>query len=488
MDDNYIKARMLSDLEVFTRVIFRSQYHREFEVSDHHREIIAALHRVLDGKCNRLIINMPPRYGKTELVVKMFVAMAFAINPKSKFLHLSYSDLLVKNNSEAIQDALQQPLYQRLFPGAALTSRKPSKTYWKTVSGGEFYAAPTNGQITGFGAGQFDVEELPDFSDFTDTLSELPQTSASQVFSGGIIIDDPVKPEDAMSDLIRDKINNRFETTIRNRVNSRHTPIVIIMQRLHERDLSGYLMEEEPGTWEVLSLPAITSDIDTGEECALWPRKHSLEELHKLRELDPFIFDTQYLQNPKPREGLLYPDGLQVYHSLPTEAGVWKNYTDTADRGKDYLCSICYVETRSGCYVTDILYTQKGMEFTENETARMLTRNRTDKARIESNNGGRGFARNVADRLRESGNLYTRVITFTQSKNKESRIITNSASVYNTVYMPHDWQQRWPQFAKHVLGFRKDGGNMFDDAPDTLTGIVEDFDALKRVKGITKLN
>lgn len=102
-------------------------------------------------------------------------------------------------------------------------------------------------------------------------------------FAGAIVIDDPIKPEDALSETIRERVNNRFESTIRNRVNSRNTPIIIIMQRLHEHDLCGYLQEIEPEEWTVLSLPCIWHD-ENGQEQPLWEFKHTLEDCTKSRD------------------------------------------------------------------------------------------------------------------------------------------------------------------------------------------------------------
>lgn len=222
--------------------------------------------------------------------------------------------------------------------------------------------------MTGFGAGQIDdpddkeEKEINDFMPGWDTK-----------FAGAIIIDDPIKPEDALSDTIRERVNNRFETTIRNRVNSRNTPIIIIMQRLHEHDLCGYLQEIEPEDWTVISLPCIQHD-ENGKEKALWEFKHTLEELHKIESANSFVFDTQYMQNPTPIEGLMYRE-FQTYDTIPYyKDSEKKNYTDTADTGSDYLCSICYVDTPIGNFITDVLYTQKPMEYTEPKTAEMITK------------------------------------------------------------------------------------------------------------------
>lgn len=189
------------------------------------------------------------------------------------------------------------------------------------------------------------------------------------------------------------------------------------MQRLHEHDLCGYLQEIEPEEWTALSLPCIWHD-ENGCEQPLWEFKHTLEELHKIERSNSFVFETQYMQNPKPLEGMMYGE-FKTYDIIPYAASMRrKNYTDTADTGSDYLCSICYTETPIGNFVTDILYTQKPMEYTEPATAEMLSRNRTEICYVESNNGGRSFGRNVEAQCRIMGNAFTSFCPFTQTDNK----------------------------------------------------------------------
>lgn len=488
-----VRLEMLSQLEKFTRAMFKAQYKRSFIVNKHHKRIFEALQDVVDGKCNRLIINMPPRYGKTETAIKQFISWCFALNPTCRFLHLSYSDTLVNDNSQTIRQTMMEPLYKELFPNSVLEKEKGSSDHWRTKAGGELYAVSTQGQVTGFGAGK--VDELSDSDDdflldiasrFGGDDSHLEQILSAlevdtNVFQGAILIDDPLKPDEAASDTTRERVNQRFESTIRNRVNSRNTPIIIIMQRLHEHDLCGYLMEKEPGEWRVLSLPAIEVDPETGEESALWEVKHTLEELHKLRTIEPLIFDTQYMQDPTPREGLMYPDGFMTYK--PDELELYRanqkkncNYTDTADTGADDLCSICFVDTPEYIYVTDVLFTQEPMEKTEPLTAKMLNKNKTVEARIESNNGGRGFARKVQSLLKVSHRNFRCVVHwFHQSANKYERIYNNSATVQMTVKMPEGWEKKWPRFHAALMSYRIDNKRkvVHDDAPDCLTGCVE---------------
>lgn len=422
----------------------------------------------------------------TELVIKSFISWCFALNPRCRFLHLSYSDMLVNDNSDTVRNIMSEELYKTLFPNSALASEKGSAKRWKTKAGGELYAVSTQGQVTGFGAGAVDEEidkmdggnDIFVFDDHTNEMLKMIDAKTN-IFQGAIMIDDPLKADDAASDLIRERINQRFENTIRNRVNSRRTPIIIIMQRLHEHDLCGYLQEIEPDTWTVLSLPVIQTDPETGEEYALWPMKHNLEELYKLREINPVVFETQYMQNPIPTEGLMYHE-FRTYQNIELPSGHEASqrwcYVDTADTGSDYLCAICFINTPELIYVIDILYTQESMEKTEVLLAKMLTENSISECLIESNNGGRQFARNVKSKVRAGlHNFKTVIHTFTQTKNKAARIFSNSALVNSDVAFPANWDKKWREFYNAITTYRKDNKrkSTHDDAPDALTGVIE---------------
>ena len=464
MTENDIKRLVCKEgLLDFTNIMFREKTGHNFIIGKHHRLVCNALDKVVAGQIKRLIINIAPRYGKTELVSKMFIAQGLALNPESKFIHLSYSDDLVRDNSRDINEMVRSPYFTDLFPEVQVTDT--GAKLWRTSQGGGVYAVAAGGQVTGFGAGQTDDESV---------LDEM--TASGAKFAGAIVIDDPLKPDDALSDVAREKVNARFDSTIRSRVNSRNTPIIIITQRLHEKDLCGYLLANEPNEWEVLSLPCLTYD-EQGEPHALWELKHNVADLLHLQEVNSYVFETQYQQNPKPREGLMY-GSFKEYETLPVGNYVIKNYTDTADKGDDYLCSICYAEfPDNSCYVLDLLYTKKAMEYTEPETARMITRNKVAVAVVEANNGGRGFRRNVERNCREMLNLQTRFEDFTQTQNKDVRIFSHSNEVMNLVYFPVGWQYKWREYYLAMTSFRKEGRNAHDDAPDATTGIVEQLNA-----------
>lgn len=464
------KVKCLQSFFFFTRYFFKSRFKKKFVVGDHHIKVSETLEKVYKGEITRLIINIAPRYSKTELAVINFIANGLALNPSAKFIHLSYSDSLALNNSEAAKDLVQSAEYQELFPEVQIKKDSKAKKKWYTTQGGGIYATSSSGQVTGFGAGRVDEAEEEE-NEFGELLSNLEEKEG---FAGAIIIDDPLKPEDAYSDIKREKVNSRYESTISNRVNSRNTPIIIMMQRLHPQDLCGFLIEKEGvaengGVWTVLSLPAINAD-----GTALWPFKHTIEELKLMWQKMAIVFQSQYLQNPQPKEGLMYKT-LRFYQALPVGSYSIKAVIDTADTGDDYLCCIVYLSTPTGYYILDVYYTQDGMETTENEAATFLTKYKVESCKVESNNGGRGFCRNVEKNCRTLKNWITNFKWYHQKDNKEVRIFNKAAEVQNMVFFPE--HLKTSLFFSHISNFLAKGKNAHDDGPDTLTMIIENENA-----------
>lgn len=304
-----IRHCIANDTMFATRLFFALQYGKKFNVGEHNKAIAAAFDDVFAGKTQFLMVNLPPRYGKTEML-KAFVQKGLAINPASKFIMSSYSENLALENSESIRDAVASDWFRNLYPDIEIKKDAKAKQKWYTTAGGGVYATSSQGQITGFGAGTVDTDESDiikflssDIADFMATNDDsddepTPETSDEYKFGGAIIIDDPLKVIDADSPVVRQKVIDIFDGTIRSRVNDRKTPIIVVMQRLHKDDLCGYLQRpEEQYDWHVLSLPAIITEQD-GTERALCPFRHTLTELQTLRRQNKFVFETQYQQNP----------------------------------------------------------------------------------------------------------------------------------------------------------------------------------------------
>jgi len=135
------------------------------------------------------------------------------------------------------------------------------------------------------------------------------------------------------------------------------------------------------------------------------------------------------------------------------------SYTDTADEGSDYLCNIIWGRYMWDAYVLDVYYTQAGMEITESETARRFQKFEVNRSRIESNNGGSGFARNVRRISEEQFKNFKTVIKwFHQSGNKRARIISNATWVMEHILYPSDWRQKWPEYHAAMVRYQRDGG------------------------------
>lgn len=309
------------DLYEFSRWMFLERKGFKWQRARHHKLICDALMRVYRGECKRLVINIPPRYSKTELAVINFIAWCFGNAPDCEFIHTSYSTPLAVNNSAQVRDMVQHEAYREIFPETALAS--DAGHHWKTTRGGVMYATGSGGTITGFGAGKI-----------------------REGFSGAIIIDDPHKADEANSDTIRGGVIEWFKNTLESRVNSPDTPIIVIMQRLHENDLAGWLLGDRGKdcngppvaggngeVWEHLCLSAWNDD-----GTPLWPEKHNSEALRRMEKAKPYVFAGQYRQRPSPPDGgVIKPDMMTIVDAMPTNVVEWCRGWDLgASEGGDY--------------------------------------------------------------------------------------------------------------------------------------------------------
>ena len=280
-----------ADLLDFTRTMFRARKGADMKPNWHQDAICSALERVLMGKCPRLIINISPRSGKTELAVVSFIAWATGIYPDSEWIHASYSKRLATNNAYGVREVMRHEVYQEIFPWVKIRDDSSAKDEFRTAQGGVVYATGSEGSITGRGAG-----------------------GMSGRFQGAIVIDDPHKPGEASSDVMRQNVIDWFSTTMESRKNRPDTPIIVIKQRLHENDLSGWLLSGGNGEeWEHVKIPAIT---DSGD--SFWPEQFPTEMLDRLEKANPYIFAGQYMQEPSPRSGGMFKPGMiEIVDALP---------------------------------------------------------------------------------------------------------------------------------------------------------------------------
>ena len=343
-----LRLEAQEDFYFFVRRMFKARRGFRWAHNWHHEAICRALERVYRGECKRLIINIPPRYSKTEIAVVNFIAWALGKCPDAEFIHTSYSGTLAVANSFMAKLMVEADEYRDIFPDVLLRHDSKSKGDWRTTAGGVVYATGSEGTITGFGAGKM-----------------------RPGFGGAIIIDDPHKADEARSDTMRKNVIDWFQNTLESRKNGPDTPIILIMQRLHESDLAGFLLAGGNGEqWEHLCIPAISED-----GSALWPVKHSIEQLRVMEQANPYVFAGQYLQRPAPLAGGEFkPDRIEVIDAAPANVR-WVRGWDLAGTkdGGDWTAGGLLGVTTEGRYVIGdmvrVRESPEGVEATMKATA-----------------------------------------------------------------------------------------------------------------------
>ncbi|MCE5997407.1 phage terminase large subunit [Acinetobacter nosocomialis] len=337
----------------FTRAFFLPRMGFKFSVNWHHKYIADKIDEVIAGKVKNLVINVPPGSGKTELLTNL-IARGIARNPRSRFLYLSYSQSLVEDVSATARNIVKSEDFQSLWPVKISTSTDAKSSWKTTVDGydaGHVYSASMGGQVTGRRAG----------------------TLANEGFTGAIILDDPLKPEDAFSRTARRKANRKILNTVNSRKAKSDTPIILIMQRLHVEDPTNFVLTGNvPGEWEQISIPAliddeyisklpekiqrkIPRDVERDEKGrqSYWPLKESLQSLLQLEKggqdkdgatVSRYTFASQYQQAPKKLGGdLVKSEWFPRYLELPVLKwrAIWADTAQKVKKHNDYSVFLC---------------------------------------------------------------------------------------------------------------------------------------------------
>ena len=445
---------------------FAERVYPFLEFTPFHATYYAILEAFAQGRIPKLIVSVPPQHGKSVGATTLLPAYMLGVDPDMRIAIASYSGTLASKFNRRVQRIIESREYAELFPETTIKRGTKPAAYIRTSDEveiidhkGELISVGREGSLTGNRVDCFILDDL-----YKDAM-------------------------EAQSPVVRENCWEWYTSVVRTRMHNTSREL-IVFTRWHEEDLIGTLMRTEPcrelrslkdidevdkDTWLVLNFEALKASPPTeidprAEGEALWPEQQSRDLLLTKRRLDPVRFEAMYQGHPSTKEGLLYGDSFREYALLPRDVVARASYIDTADEGEDYLCAVAYViDTDGVIYVTDVVYSRESMEHTERLVSAMFSSNNTLRAAVESNNGGRGFAR-ALQRLAPK----VRVEWFHQSGNKEARILSNSATVLHTIRMPRDWAQRWPEFYAHLTTFRRlFKSNRHDDAADVLTGIVE---------------
>lgn len=313
-DEERLRRELLSNFLLFHRVMFEARTNREFLISrpdgneSHFITFARELTDVFLGRTNRLYIGCPPGWAKSEMC-KSFVAWCFAHYALCKFLYISHSFELATLHTSSIKQTLSLPIYKRLF-NVDIRRDSSAKDFFQTTAGGAVAAFGSQGGITGHDAG------LPGLDHF----------------SGAIIIDDIHKPEDIHSDTIRERVKRNYFETIERRLRAPNVPIIFVGQRLHEDDLPAHLMSGADGRqWKT----TIIKSIDEAGN-ARYPEVNPKDQLLLMRDTQPYVFASQYQQDPMPAGGGLFKrDWFALLDETPKIITTFIT-ADTAETTKEY--------------------------------------------------------------------------------------------------------------------------------------------------------
>lgn len=395
-----------------------------------------------------LVINLPPRHGKSR-TASMFAPWVFGQNPNEKVMTGSYNETLSTNFSKAVRNSIMEEkadvdriVYSDIFPSVRIKRGDGAMNLWSLEGGHNNYLATSpTGTATGFGA----------------TI---------------LIIDDLIKnAEEANNADTLEKHWDWFTNTMLSRLEE-GGKIIIVMTRWATGDLAGRALEHfkhEKKTIRLLTMKALQDDGTMLCEEILSRESYDM----RVRAMGADIASANYQQEPIDIKGRLY-SSFKTYTELPKDfMGIYA-YCDTADQGDDYLCNIIWGVYQQEAYVLDVIYTQEPMEITEPAVAKAYLDHKVNRARIESNSGGRSFARAVRRILeQELKSNFTDIGWFHQNKNKVARIVSNAPWIMNHVYMPANWRDRWPEYYQAMTTYQRAGKNKFDDGPDATTGVAE---------------
>jgi hypothetical protein len=315
-DPSEIASILRGSFLEFTKFFYPILTGRQFIISNpigresHHITIARELTKCfrLEIPTQRLNINVEPGSGKSTLL-SFWTAWCFAHYPDCKFLYISYSKDLATTHTSNIKRILLLPQYKHLF-NLSIAHDSKAKEFFETTAGGAVASFGSSGAVTGRDGG----------------LPGEPR------FSGGVIIDDAHKPSEAHSDKIRHSVLDNYDDTIRQRVRGVNVPIIHVGQRVHEDDLANYFLSgRDTDEWSSVILRSLDNSLN-----ALYPEKMPTEKLLALQEKSPYVYASQYQQDPVPSGGSLFKNEWFVLLDEEPEMLVTFIVCDTAETSKSW--------------------------------------------------------------------------------------------------------------------------------------------------------
>lgn len=453
MDQQIFTAILRNDLPSFIAKSFATlNAGTSFEDNWHIILICDRLRQVQEGKINRLIITMPPRSLKSICASVGFIAWVLGQDPSRKIIAVSYSDELALKLSRDCRTIMQSTWYRQTFPHTVLNPKKNTETEFETTRGGYRYSTSVGGTLTGRGG---DI----------------------------LIIDDPMKPQEAVTESNRLRVKEWYENTLYSRLDSKKdSAIILVMQRVHMDDLVAHVLEKEH--WEVLNLPAIAEQEESftlgkgrflngssvfirkpGE--VLHPNREPLETLLNIKKnIGTFNFSSQYLQAPIPLEGNLVKWAwFQSYEELPDLEGndyrlqSWDTAL-TANEHSDYSVCMTFLIKGEKVYIEHVW--RGKLEFPELKKKMIALKNQFSPTRVLIEDKASGIS--LSQELKQLGEIHP--IKCLPRESKIERMAVRSSMIESgKVYLPK--QASWlDALQREMMAFPQ---SKHDDQADTLS-------------------
>lgn len=477
MNNEIINSLLRTDFKSFVTKVFGEVAPGSKYLNNWHIDVICdAIMDMYESGNNRLIINMPPRYMKSLICSIALPAWILGHNPKAQILCVSYNDELADKFAISCRDVMQSDWYRELFPMTRLHQSRQSVNDFATTRGGGRMATSIGGTLTGRGA-------------------------------DWIIIDDPQKSVDASSESGRTKLNEWYGSTLYSRLNDKATgKILLVMQRLHQDDLSGHLLDAG-NQFKVIKLPVIATDDESwivknrisGKTRVITRAKGEL--LHSEREnmdvvmgiknsMGEYAFVAQYQQDPCPPEGGIIKESWLKYYTMAQGEAIdpikycriflsWDTANKTGPQNAYSACCVVLVTRESNRYKYYLLDVVRGKW----EMPDLIKQVQMLYNKWKYEKGGLQFVRLLIED-KASGTQLIQMLSAQRDRHgcrfmiepikpntdKVSRLIGASAYIENgTLRFPQEPQPWWPEFKKELLGFPN---SKYKDQVDALTQCI----------------
>jgi predicted phage terminase large subunit-like protein len=446
-------ALVRSDFRHFLRKSFETVSGGDIYAPNWHLDAIAwQLQKIRAGDITRLIVTMPPRYLKSITISVAWVAWMLGRDPDKRFICVSYSQDLSQKHALDCRAIMESDWYKRIFPATVIGRNGGGVADFRTTKGGGRLSTSIGGTLTGRGG---DI----------------------------IIIDDPLKPDDAMTITQRENVKTWFSNTLSSRLNDKkHGSIVLVMQRLHQDDLAGHLLEA--GGWQHLSLPAIAENAETIElgygrtRCrepgeALHPERESPAQLEQLKVLmGSSVFSAQYQQAPVPAKGnIIKRKWLKKYKQYPEKmpgdqiVQSWDTASKDGVHNDWSVCVTALIRKRT-IYVRDVYRAQLNFPDLRRMAEKLAVKFQTKALLIEDAASGQQLIQQLR---RDQPNGVPRPIARKPEGDKATRLVAASVRIENgDLLLPED--APWLDLLeRELLGFPN---ARHDDQVDALAQLL----------------